>query len=107
MEHSEHDEEDDSEIRRLREKTAKGAVNIVGDVLDDPRIKRMIKKTLLPETIKNAIFMSAFLVGIMFIFNAVKQITGQGPYFDLVCGIALVFIGSICILSSMHSAKSI
>lgn len=83
----------------------KGKVNIIKQIIDDPEVQSIIKGALLQETIKNAIFMSAFLVGILFIFNAIKQMASLGPIFDLLCGIAMVFIGAYYILFSMRSAK--
>lgn len=85
----------------------KGKINIVRGIINDNEVQQVIKTALLRETIKNSIFMSAFLVGIIFIFNAIKQITAQGPYFDLFCGMALVFIGAIYLLFSIHNAKSV
>ena len=98
---------DETDSINPEEADREGKVNIVKNIMNDPEVQGIIKQSLLHETIKNAIFMSAFLVGIMFIFNAVKQIAGQGPYFDLVCGMALVFIGAFYILSSMRHAKPI
>lgn len=83
----------------------KGKVNIVRGVVNDPEVQGVIKEALLKETVKNAIFMSAFLVGILFIFNAIKQMAGLGPIFDLTCGVAMVLVGAYYILSSMRSAK--
>lgn len=98
----EHEGSIDPDIERLNKKVKKGAANIVTEVLADPEVQNIIKGSLLRETIKNGLFMSVFLVGILYIFNAIKQITNQGPYFDMGAGVALVFIGTIYILSSMH-----
>jgi hypothetical protein len=96
---TEHDETD------LEEADRKGKVNIVKNVVNDPEVQNIIKGAMIRETVKNGILMSAFLVGIIFIFNAVKQILGVGPLFDLSCGIAMVAIGAYYILFSMRGTR--
>jgi len=100
-----HNEDDQTDSISPEEADRKGKINIVKNVVNDPEVQNIIKGAMLTETIKNAIFMSAFLVGIIFIFNAIKAIIGLGPVFDLLCGIAMVAVGAYYILSSMRSVK--
>jgi len=96
---------DDPEIKHLREKAAKGAANLVGDVLNNPEVQKTIKNALVRETVKNAIIMSCLFIGILKIYDVSKQLLGFGWQVELVISIMLILVGLIYTLKNLVNGK--
>lgn len=91
----------DPEIERLKEKSKKGAMNIVGDILSDPKVQQVIKKALTREVLVQSITMSCLLIGILKLYDVAKLTLGFGWQVELVISIVLVLTGLIYMLKNM------
>jgi len=92
---------DDPEIARLRAKTQDGALNVVGDILNDPRVQQIIKKALLRETVKNTIFLTCFLIGFLKIYDVTKTVIGFNWIVDFTVSTILIMIGSVYLIKGL------
>lgn len=83
----------------------KGKVNIVKGIVNDPEVQNIIKESMLRETIKNAIFMSAFLVGLLKLYDVAKTLTNFNWVGDLIVSLILLSIGLFYTLPSLFKKK--
>ena len=91
----------DPELERLREKNAKGTLNVLSDVLADPRVQKTIKKALFGETVKNSIVLACLLMGFFKIYDVVKFLMGFNWVGDLTTSLILISIGLIYIIKNI------
>ena len=96
---------DDPEIERLKQKSKQGALNIVGDILGDPKVQKVIKKALVKETMKSAIILSAFMVGLLNLYNVAKQQLGFTWQVETAISLVLVLIGLIYMAKNIFNGK--
>ena len=89
----------------MNKKTKQGALNVVTEVLADPKVQGAIKNALLRETIKNTIIMSCLLIGLLKLYEVIKTVTGFDWRGDLCISIVLVFVGLIYTVKSMYYGK--
>jgi len=99
------DKEVDPELERLKEKSTQGAMNIVGDILSDPKVQQVIKKALTHEVIMQTITMSCLFIGILKIYDVAKQVLGFGWQVELVISIILISIGLIYMVKNLFNGK--
>jgi hypothetical protein len=92
---------DDPEIARLQEKSKKGAKNIIGDVLADPEVQKVIKNALFKETVKNAIIMSCLLIGLLKLYDVAKILINFNWIGDTTISIILILVGLIYLFHDM------
>ena len=83
----------------------KGKVNIVKGIVNDPEVQNIIKESLLRETIKNAIFMSAFLVGLLKLYDVAKILINFNWVGDLIVSLILLSVGLFYTLPSLFKKK--
>lgn len=83
----------------------KGKVNIVKGIVNDPEVQGIIKESLLRETIKNAIFMSAFLVGLLKLYDVAKTLINFNWVGDLLVSLILLSVGLFYTLPSLFKKK--
>lgn len=95
----------DPEIKRLQEKTANGAANMVGDILNNPKVQGTIRTVLVKEVMKSAILMSALFVGLMNLYGVAKQVLGFSWQVETVISFVLVAIGLSYMLKNMFTGK--
>lgn len=105
MASEEHNQGTDPEVERLKQKTAEGAANLVGGILENPEVQKIIKNALMRETVKQALIMSCLLIGILNLYGIAKQELGFGWQVELVISIALVLVGLIYLLKNMFIGK--
>ena len=96
---------DDPEIERIRGKSQEGALNVIGDVLNDPRVQQIIKKALLRETIKNTIFLTCFLIGFLKLYEVAKTVIDFDWVVDLLISVILILIGLIYLLKTLYNGS--
>lgn len=99
------DKEVDPEIEYLKEKSKKGALNVVGDILGDPEVQKVIKKALTREVISQTLIMSCLFIGILKIYDVGKQVLGFGWQVELVISIILISVGLIYMLKNLFNGK--
>ena len=95
----------DPEVERLKRKTEEGAANLVGSILDNPEVQKIIKKALGREVIVQALVMSCFFIGILKIYDVGKQVLGFGWQIELVISLVLVLIGLIYMAKNVFNGK--
>jgi len=78
---------------------------MVGDILNNPKVQRSIKKVVLKELVKGAILMSALLVGLMNLYAVAKQVFGFSWQVETVISLVLVSIGLSYLLTNMFTVK--
>jgi len=92
----------DPDLKRLQNKTKKGAANVVTEVLADPTVQGLIKNALLRETIKNSILMACLLVGVLKLYDVAKTVIGFNWVGDFIIALLLIGVGLIYLLKSMY-----
>jgi hypothetical protein len=97
--------QDDPEVAIVKEATRQGTLNIVGDILNDPKVQETIKTALLRETIKNSLFFACFIVGLLKLYDVAKTVVGFGLIGDLVMSVILILIGLIYMIPNMFKGK--
>jgi len=96
---------DDPEVAMVQRATRQGTLNVVGDILNDPKVKDMIKTALLRETIKNSILMACLLVGLLKLYDVAKILIGFNWVGDLAISVILILIGLIYMIPNMFKGK--
>ena len=91
----------DPEIERLKEKSTKGAMNIVGDILSDPKVQKVIKKALTQEVVTQTVVMSCLFIGILKLYDVAKQVLGFNWQVEAIISLVLITIGLSYILKNM------
>jgi len=92
---------DDPEVAMVQRATRQGTLNVVGDILNDPKVQEMIKTSLLRETIKNSILMACLLVGLLKLYDVAKILIGFNWVGDLLISIILILVGLIYMLKNI------
>ena len=90
---------------RLNKKTKQGALNVVNEVLADPKVQEVIKTALLRETIKNTIILSCLLIGLLKLYEVAKTVIGFDWRGDLCISVVLIAIGLIYVIRSLFSSS--
>jgi len=98
-------EEVDPELERLKEKSAQGAMNIVGDILSDPKVQKVIKKALTREVVTQTIILSCFFIGILKLYDVAKQVSGFNWQVETVISLVLITIGLSYLVKNMVTGK--
>ena len=91
----------DPEVAMVQRATRQGTLNVVGDILNDPKVQEMIKTALLRETIKNSILMACLLVGLLKLYDVAKILIGFNWVGDLLISIILILVGLIYMLKNI------
>jgi len=92
---------DDPEVAMVQRATRQGTLNVVGDILNDPKVQEMIKTALLRETIKNSILMACLLVGLLKLYDVAKILIGFNWVGDLLISVILILVGLIYMLKNI------
>jgi len=95
----------DPEIEYIKEKSKKGAMNIVGDILSDPKVQKVIKKALTQEVVTQTVVMSCLFIGILKLYDVAKQVLGFSWQVETVISLILITIGLSYILKNMVFVK--
>jgi len=95
----------DPEIERLKAKSTQGAMNIVGDILNDPKVQGIIKNALVKETMKSAIIMSALFVGLLNLYGVAKQVLTFSWQVETIISLILVTIGLSYMLKNIFTGR--
>jgi hypothetical protein len=91
----------DPELEYLKQKSAKGAMNVVGDILDNPEIKKaLMRKVTMP-----LIAVACLFIGILGLFDVAKQVLGLGWQVEAVISLVLATIGLSYLLKNMFTGK--
>lgn len=101
MAKNEHSGSNDPDIMRLQAKSQEGTINVVGEILKDPKIQEVIKNALLWETVKNSVVMACLLIGFLKLYDVTKIVVGFNWIGDLVLSIILVLVGAVYIIKNM------
>lgn len=96
---------DDPEVAMVQRATRQGTLNVIGDILKDPKVQEMIKTALLRETIKNSILMACLLVGLLKLYDVAKIVVGFNWIGDLIISVILILIGLIYMIPNMIKGK--
>ena len=101
------DEEDknDLEIAYLNTKINKSAAKTVEAILEQPEMKRLIRKTFVREGLLQGFIMAFIFLGLMMIYNSCKAALNFGWQIDLLVGYFLTFSGALYLWKKMREAK--
>lgn len=91
----------DPELEYLKKKAAKGATNMVTDIINDPAVQSVIKKAMLKEGMMMALIMSCILIGVTKAYDVAKLVFGFTWQVELIVSICLILIGLIYVLKNM------
>jgi len=91
----------DPELERLKQKSTQGAMNIFGDILDNPEIKKAVmRKIAMP-----LIAVACLFIGVLGLFDVAKQLLGLGWQLEIAVSTVLVLNGLIYLLKNMLFGK--
>ncbi len=91
----------DPELERLKQKSAQGAMNVIGDVLDNPEIRKaIIRKVAMPLIAGVCLF-----IGFLGVFDVAKLVLGINWQVQTVISLVLITIGLSYILKNMVFGK--
>jgi len=101
MDKDEHSEGTDPELERLQQKTAKGALNVVEALFQEPKFRKLIRRAIVRESLKSGIFLGFFIVGLMGLFTVMKTVYQFSWIEDLILSVVLLAVGLIYMLKSL------
>ena len=91
----------DPDLERLKEKSSQGVMNVFGDVLGNPEIKKMIiRKVAIP-----LIAVACLFIGILGLFDVAKQVLGLGWQVEIVISLVLLTIGLSYLIKNVFTGK--
>ena len=91
--------ESDPELNRLKRKARQGAVNLLESILDDPKIRKIIHRAFVRESIKMGFTMSFLVTGFILLFNTLKELTHVN---DITLAIILLTAGIALLLREIR-----
>jgi hypothetical protein len=83
---------DDAEIAYLKAKMNKSAAKTVEAILEQPEMKRLIRKTLVREALKSSIILCLLFTGIFTIYSALRSAVNWGLTGDVALGATLILV---------------
>jgi hypothetical protein len=91
----------DPELEYLKQKSAKGTMNVIGDVLSNPEIKKIImRKVTMPIV---AVF--CLFIGVLGVFDVAKLVLGINWQVETVISIILLTIGLSYLIKNVFIGK--
>jgi len=96
----------DPDLEHLKKKSTEGALNIVGDILNDPKVQQVIKNALTREVITQTVVMSCLFIGILKLYDVAKQVLGFSWQVETVISLVLVAIGLSYMFKNVFTGKS-
>ena len=91
----------DPEIEYLKKKSEQGAMNVFGDILNNPEIKKIIlQKSMIP-----IITVACLFVGVIELYDVAKQLIGVNWQVQAIIGLVLLAISLSCILKNIFTVK--
>jgi len=97
------EDKNDPEIAYLNTKINKSTAKTVEAILEQPEMKRLIRKMLVREALKQSVILCFLFTGIFTIYNALRQITNWGLTGDMALGVSLIFIAVAYLIKSGRS----
>ena len=94
--------QDDPELARLRQKSARGALNILEALFQQPEFRKLIRKAFIKQSVEMSIFLGFFVVGLFTLFNALKSIYNIGVVGDVAVGVILILVGLVYVVRSLR-----
>jgi len=101
--------QDDPELARLQAKTAKGALNVIEAILNEPKFQaflnnpklhKLINKLFIKQSLKMGLIMGFLVTGLLMICNNLKQILNVN---DGIFGFMLTMIGLLLLIKEVKS----
>jgi len=94
--------QDDPELARLQAKTAKGALNVLEALFQQPEFRKLIRKAFIRQSLEMSLFLGFLIVGLFTLLGALQSIYNVGPFGNLILGIALIAIGLVYVIRSLR-----
>lgn len=93
---------DDPDLARLQAKTAKGALNVLEALFQQPEFRKLIRKAFIRQSLEMSLFLGFLIVGLFTLLGALQSIYNVGPYGNLILGIALIVVGLAYVIRSLR-----
>jgi hypothetical protein len=90
--------EDDSDLEYLKSKMNTSTVRTVESILEQPEMKKLIRKTLVREALKSSIILCLLFTGIFTIYNALRSAVNWGFAGDVAAGATLILVAATYLL---------
>ena len=97
------EDKDDPEVAYLKAKMNKSAAKTVEAILEQPEMKRLIRKTLVREALKSSIILCLLFTGIFTIYNALRSAVNWGLAGDVAAGATLILVAAVYLLWTRRS----
>ena len=95
--------EADPDLEYLKSKMNTSAVRTVESILEQPEMKRLIRKTLVREALKSSIILCLLFTGIFTIYNALRSAVNWGLAGDVAAGATLILVAAVYLLWTRRS----
>jgi hypothetical protein len=105
MAENEHKETDDPDLSYLKSKMNASTAKTIESILEQPEMKRLIRKTFVREGLLQGFIMAFIFLGLMMIYNSCKAALNFGWQIDLLVGYFLTFSGALYLWKKMREAK--
>ena len=92
---------DDPDLKRLREKSREGALNVVMPILNDPRVREAIKKSVLRQTFSSGLVMACLFLGLLKLYEIAKIYFGFNLVSELLISVRLIVVGLIYMVKNI------
>ncbi len=97
MAESKHPPDGEPDLAYLKAKSQKSVVNVVETLLEQPEMKRLIRKTFVKEGLLQGFVMAFIFVGLLMVYNALKAAFNFGWQIDFLIGYFLILGGALCL----------
>lgn len=97
---SKHSEDDDPALTYLKSKANASTVKTIEAIMEEPAMKRLIKKMLVREALKQSVILCFLFTGFFTIYNSLRQLTNWGLTGDIILGVTLIFIAATYLVKS-------
>lgn len=100
MAEKEYSQPNDPDLSYLKSKMNASTVKTVEAFLEAPEMKRLIRKMLVHEALKQSVILCFLFTGIFTVYNALRQITNWGLTGDIALGVSLISIAVAYLIKS-------
>lgn len=95
MAENEPSQNNDPELAYLKSKATASTVTTIEAILEQPQMKKLIRKTFVKEGLLQGFIMAIIFVGLMMVYNAAKAALNSGWQADFAVGTFLILAGAL------------
>jgi len=94
----------DPEVARIYMKTARGFLSVAEAVLEDPEVKRFVRRIVLLEGLRMGAILALMFSGLSMVLGFLQS-TASNPHTSLAAGITLILASLAVVARELRSAS--